>query len=137
MLNENFQATYTPGAYLVVDESLDLFRGRLAFRQCIPGKSHRYGAKLYKFCLPNAYSWNLQIYCGNMEREANFNHSESVVLQLCQPILGQAATVFADNFYSSVPLAEKLLEEKTYYCETVKQNRMYVPKSALNTKQKK
>ena len=137
MLNENFQATYSPGPSLVVDESLIPFRGRLAFRQYIPGKSHKYGVKLYKLCSPDGYTWNLQIYCGNIEREANFNHSESVVLQLCRPMLVQGATVFADNFYSSVPLAEKLLEEKTYYCGTLRQNRKFVPKSVLHAKLKK
>ena len=137
MLTENFQATYTPGANHVVDESMVPFRGRLAFRQYIPGKTHKYGVKLYKLCSPNAYTWNLQIYCENIEREPHFNHSESVVLQLCRPILGQGATVFADNFYSSVPLAEKLLQEKTYYCGTMRQNRKYVPKSVLKAKLKK
>jgi len=57
-------------------------------------------------------------------------------LQLCQPLLGQGSTIFADNFYTSVPLAEKLLKEKTYYCGTLRKNRKFVPKSLLNAKVK-
>ena len=72
-----------------------------------------------------------------MEREANLNHSESVVLQLCRPALGNGSTIFAENFYSSVPLAEKLLKEKTYYCGTLRKSRKYVPKSVQNAKLKK
>ena len=55
-----------------------------------------------------------------MERTGEYNHSESIVLQLCNPILGQGTTVYADNFYTSVPLAEKLLDEHTYYCKTLR-----------------
>ena len=56
MLNENFQLTYSPGADLIVDESLIPFRGRVLFRQYIPNKTHKYGVKLYKLCSPNAYT---------------------------------------------------------------------------------
>ena len=77
------------------------------------------------------------MYIGNMERTGHYSHSESVVLQLCHPFLGQGVTVFADNFYSSVPLAEKLLKERTYYCGTFRKNRKHVPKSLQNAKLKK
>ena len=59
----------------------------------------------------------------NMPRTGDYNHSESIVLQLCDPCLRQGKTVYADNFYSSVPLAEKLLDEHTYYCGTLRKNR--------------
>lgn len=135
-LTDNYKSTYTPGSRLVVDESIIPFRGRVKFRQYIPGKAHKYGVKLYKLCSADAYTWNFHIYTGNMERAATFNHSESVVLQLCQPLLGQGSTIFADNFYTSVPLAEKLLKEKSYYCGTLRKNRKFVPKSLLNAKVK-
>ena len=136
-LTENFRSTYTPGSSVVIDESLIPFRGRLSFRQYIPGKTHKYGVKLYKICSPNAYTWDLKVYIGNMERTGHFTHSESIVLQLCRPFLGQGVTVFADNFYSSVPLAEKLLKEHTLYCGTFRKNRKHVPKSLQNAKLKK
>ena len=45
--------------------------------------------------------------------------------------------MYADNFYSSVPLAEKLLDEHTYYCGTLRKNRKQIPKSFQNAKLKR
>ena len=50
-LIHNFQTVYTPGSELVVDESMVPFRGRVKFRQYIPGKSHRYGYNFFKLLL--------------------------------------------------------------------------------------
>ena len=121
----------------MIDESLIPVRGRLLFRQYIPGKTHKYGVKIYKTCAQNVYTWDLNVYIGKMKRTGEYNHSESIVLQLCNPILGQGTTVYADNFYTSVPIAEKHLDEHTYYCGTLRKNRKQVPKSFQNAKLKK
>ena len=136
-LTDRYMSTYTPGPSVVIDESLIPFRGRLLFRQYIPGKAHKYGVKIYKICAPNAYTWNLKVYTGKMERTGEYSHSESIVLQLCNPLLEQGTTVYADNFYTSFPLAEKLLKERTYYCGTLRRNRKHIPKSIQNAKLKK
>ena len=121
----------------MIDERLIPFRGRLIFRQYIPGKTHKYGVKVYKICAPNAYTWDLMVYIRNMPRTGDYNHSESIVLQLCDPLLRQGTTVYSDNFYSSVPLAEKLLDEHTYYCGTMRKNRKQIPKSFQNASLKR
>ena len=41
---------YTPGPNLAIDEQNVLWRGRLLFRQYLPGKRHKYGIKLYLIC---------------------------------------------------------------------------------------
>ncbi|KAF2365962.1 PiggyBac transposable element-derived protein [Trinorchestia longiramus] len=66
--------------------------------------------------------------------ETNGESADDTWIALCQPLIGQGSTIFADNFYTSVPLAEKLLKEKTYYCGTLRKNRKFVPKSLLNAK---
>lgn len=42
LCNKNFQAAYTPGEYVCIDETMIPFRGRLSFLQYIPGKRHKY-----------------------------------------------------------------------------------------------
>ena len=64
---------------------------------------------------------------GSLVNEPEYNHSESIVLKLAKPLLKKGATIYADNFYSSLPLAEKLLQERTYYCGTVRMNRKMLP----------
>jgi hypothetical protein len=39
------------GEFLCIDETLVPFRGRLIFKQYIANKRHRFGNKLFKFCL--------------------------------------------------------------------------------------
>ena len=88
-LCENFRSVYTSGSVLVIDKSLIPFRGRVIFTQYIPGKSHKYVIILYKLCTPSSYTCNLFVYSGNMEKEHSFQHSESVALQFCKPLLKQ------------------------------------------------
>ncbi|KAJ8926361.1 hypothetical protein NQ314_021281 [Rhamnusium bicolor] len=49
-LKKKFREIFTPFQKLSIDESLVLFKGRLAFRQYIPSKRHRFGIKLFMLC---------------------------------------------------------------------------------------
>jgi hypothetical protein len=46
----SLKSAYTPGSWVVIDESLISFRGRVNTRQYISGKALKYGIKLYKLC---------------------------------------------------------------------------------------
>lgn len=59
-----FKNTFKPGKNIVIDETMILWKGRLSFRQYIPGKCHGYGIKFYKLCLPEVYTHNIHIYTG-------------------------------------------------------------------------
>ena len=135
--SQKFKSVYNPGEKFVIDESLMPFRGRLGFRQYIPNKTHKYGVKFYKLCSPNSYTWNFDIYQGRMSREASFNHSESIVLQLSADILDRGCIIYGDNYYSSIPLAKRLLQRKTYYCGTLRKNRKGIPNTIKSAKLKK
>lgn len=50
------KSTVEPGKEVVIDESMVPWRGRLIFRQYIPNKTHKYGIKNYKLCMPNGYT---------------------------------------------------------------------------------
>ncbi|KAG8225555.1 hypothetical protein J437_LFUL002072 [Ladona fulva] len=64
LIHGKFQTTITPGESIVIDESMVPWKGRLFFRQYLPGKSHKYGIKCYKLCTPELYTYNLQVYTG-------------------------------------------------------------------------
>ncbi|CAK9820072.1 hypothetical protein ANTQUA_LOCUS10435 [Anthophora quadrimaculata] len=61
------------------------WKGRLSFRQYIPGKRHKYGIKLYKLCLPDGYTHNVHIYSGKNETRIVKTHSHDVVMKLIGP----------------------------------------------------
>ncbi|CAK9834556.1 PiggyBac transposable element-derived protein 4, partial [Anthophora retusa] len=116
------------------------WRGRLSFRQYIPGKRHKYGIKLYKLCLPEAkiqfqahipyYYKGVHIYSGKNEVRILKVHSEDVVMKLIENLLFEGQILFTDSFYTSVPLAEELLRKNTYICGTIKMNKKFLPPQA-------
>lgn len=109
MLNNKFQEVLTPGKFVVIDESMIPWRGRLKFKQYIKNKSHKYGVKIYKLCTPEGYTYNSIIYSGKGENGREQNHGKVTVLKLIQGLENKCRTVIADNFYSSIDLAEEHL----------------------------
>ncbi|CAB3249469.1 unnamed protein product [Arctia plantaginis] len=137
MITDNFQNILNPGKYVVIDETMIPWRGRLGFRQYIKNKSHRYGVKLYKLCTPEGYTYQIEIYTGKTDQKKEVDHSQKVVLRLMNNIIEQGGIVIVDNFYTSVTLAEKLLSQKTFVCGTLNVRRKYLPKKVVNANIKK
>jgi hypothetical protein len=80
----------------------------------LKNKRHRYGIKVFKLCSGPGYTHSFKIYSGKEEEEEenNFNSKPSeVVLNLCEEIFEKGHTICTDNWYTSVDLAEKLLEK--------------------------
>ncbi|XP_046404681.1 piggyBac transposable element-derived protein 4-like [Ischnura elegans] len=129
-INENFQKHVKPGKEVVIDESMVPWRGRLLFRQYIPGKRHKYGIKLYKLCLPEGYTYNMSVYSGKREYSSEKGHAHDIVMKLMNGLLYEGRILYTDSFYTSVPLAKELLEKNTYLCGTVRSNRKHLPQAA-------
>lgn len=113
------------------------FRGRAKFRQYLPGKAHKYGFKLYKVCTPSGYTWNFKIHSGSHEKYQGLNATESLTVELCEELLDQGATLYADNYYCSVVLAEYQLNMKTNLCGTLRSTRKNLPKEVTESKLRK
>ncbi|CAB3229530.1 unnamed protein product [Arctia plantaginis] len=137
MITVNFQNILNPGKYVVIDETMIPWRGRLGFRQYIKNKSHRYGVKLYKLCTPEGYTYQIEIYTGKTDQKKEVDHSQKVVLRLMNNLIEQGRIVIVDNFYTSVTLAEKLLSQKTFVCGTLNVRRKYLQKKVVNANIKK
>ena len=46
LLRTRFKSVYVPGSVISVDETMLPWKGRLLFKQYIPGKAHKYGVKI-------------------------------------------------------------------------------------------
>uniref|UniRef100_T1I3L1 DDE_Tnp_1_7 domain-containing protein n=1 Tax=Rhodnius prolixus TaxID=13249 RepID=T1I3L1_RHOPR len=135
ILTKNFSSVISHGKELVIDESLIPFRGRLIFRQYIPNKAHKYGIKIYKLCTPQGYTSNFIIYAGKGSTD-KFRTCRNRVRKLLEKIGdGEGRTLYADNFYSNLPLAQHLYEK--FYCGTLRSNRRGLPKPLVTKKLKK
>nr|CAI5844778.1 unnamed protein product [Callosobruchus analis] len=136
-LVNNFQAIYTPGRTFCIDESVVPFQGRLLIKQYIPNKTHKYGVKLFKLCSDNGYTWNIRIYGGKERQEGNASVPTNVVLQLSKDLLDTGRTIVADNYYTSLELANILLDHRTHFVGTLRANRRGNPKDVITKKLKK
>ncbi|XP_018573042.1 piggyBac transposable element-derived protein 4 [Anoplophora glabripennis] len=130
MLSSRFRDVLMPGKEIVIDESMIPFRGRLVFRQCIPNKTHKYGVKIYKLCTLEGYTHNFIIYTGKGTTTHEFPHAEFIVYKLLESLDEREGRIlYADNFYSTVPLVKTLYGRKMMYCGTLGSNRKGIPKS--------
>lgn len=124
----SFKSSIRPGKNIVIDESMVPWRGRLRFRQYMPGKRHNYGVKLYKLCLPDGYTYNIEIYAGKNNTIIEKSHSHDAVMRLLNGLLFEGRILFTDSYYTSVPLGEELLQNNTFICG--KMNKKFLPPQA-------
>ena len=122
--------SHTPQAkyrQLSVDEAMIPFKGRSSMKQYLPLKPVKRGFKVWALADSlNGYLCDFNVYTGAMgERETCLG--EKVVLTLSDSIQGKHHQLFYDNYFSSLPLLEKLLARDTYACGTIRTNRKNFP----------
>ncbi|CAF1609126.1 unnamed protein product [Adineta ricciae] len=111
-----------PSSTISIDETMVSWKSRLLFKQYIPGKVHKYGIKIYKLAATNGYTWSFTVYTEKQDPTAGLGHSQTVVMNLSEDLLGCYRTIVADKFFTSIFLAECLLQNDTYSIGTFKSN---------------
>ena len=122
---------YTPGIGCTVDESLLGFRGRCAFKQHIPNKPSKYGIKVYVLADSESfYSVSSKIYvgAGTHTPRSELPVPTQAVLDLITIISGTNRNITTDNYYTSIPLANKLKSRQLTLVGTMKKNKRCIPK---------
>jgi len=136
LLVYKFNAALIPNDSMCIDESMVPFSGRLLFRQYNASKRHRYGIKIFKLCTTDFYTSKYKIYSGK-EASDNTSVATKVVFELLSDYLDFGRTLYADNWYNSIDLAEKLLDRNTHLVGTLRKNRKRIPKEIVTTKLKR
>lgn len=127
----NCKTMYKPTDYLSLDEQLVAFRGKCPFRQYMPKKPARYGIKVFALTsCNNYYTTNLEVYLG-VQPDGPYKVSNSpndVVCRLVEPVAGSNRNITADNWFSSIHVAQELFENKSLtFIGTLKKNKREVP----------
>ncbi|CAL1288876.1 unnamed protein product [Larinioides sclopetarius] len=131
-LNTKFQSSFIPECEVSVDESLLLYKGRLAFKQYTPNKRSRFGVKFYQLCeARSGYIWSSFIYTGKdmplWQEASKYSTTTNIVMTLIENLLGQGYCVTLDNFYTSPELSEILLSYRTDVYGTLRSQRRGIP----------
>ncbi|CAG5015359.1 unnamed protein product [Parnassius apollo] len=96
---------------------------------------HKYGMKLFKLCTLPGYTCKLELYAGKNNELVNTTPTR-VVMSLCKHILGCGHTLVTDNWYTSLELANELLDKDTHLVGTLRKNRKGLPKAVVDSKLK-
>ncbi|XP_069176049.1 piggyBac transposable element-derived protein 4-like [Procambarus clarkii] len=132
-LRGKFRDYLVPGQNVVIDESLVLFKGRLAFKQYIPSKRNRFGLKFFVLCdCETGIVLDTIFYSGTdvdiyIPAQDEHGFSGSVVKTLMEPLLNKRHILFTDNYYTSPLLTRYVLALNTGECGTVKAHRKEMP----------
>lgn len=135
---ENFRKVYSPPKQLAIDEALLGFKGRLSYKQYIPLKRSRFGIKLYELTSSSGYVLDIILYTGKgTVTSSKHGHSYAVVRKLLNGYLNKGHTVYLDNYYTSLSLAEDLYRLGTHITGTLRKNRTGIPAAITKTRLKK
>ena len=124
---------------LTVDEQLMPLKSRCSFVTFMPNKPDKYGVKFSVLAdLRTKYVSNIDVYLGAQEKEQRFGAplAESVVVNLCKHIKGKSYNITCDNFFTSLPVAEKLARDKLSIVGTMRKNRRELCKKMTESENK-
>ncbi|XP_047104473.1 piggyBac transposable element-derived protein 4-like [Schistocerca piceifrons] len=118
-----------PNDSLTVEEQLVPLCGRCSFTQYMPSKPAKYGIKIFWLCdAASAYASDGIVYAGRKPHEPTQKKlGLNVVKDLVKNIEGSSKNITVDNFFTSVQLAEEMLQKQITVVGTIKQNKPEFP----------
>lgn len=136
LFNSELRSLYQPGPFLVVDEMLIEFHGRVGFTQYIPTKPGKFGIKVY-WIVDNSNTMPLRclVYTGRSTLPENAidefgSNACAYVMTLANDYLNKGRNITVDNFFTSDSLCMQLRRKNTTLIGTVRNNRREVPSDA-------
>ena len=128
-VRENSQKYFKPNEEISFDEAMIKYNGCLSFKQYMKGKPTPWGIKVWCAADPSTgYMLNFDVYLGRVMDPMPYGLGYHVVMKLGEEFLDKGHHFYFDNYFSSVNLAKKLEDRKTYMCSTVRTNREGWPK---------
>ena len=133
-VRRSFLGNYNPHCENSIDEAMIRFKGRSTLKQYMPKKTIKRGFKVWvRADSHNGYICDVDVYTGK-EDSVETALGSKVVKKLSQQLVGGNYHLYFDNYFTSIPLLEDLLEDGLYACGTIRRDRKGVPDAIKNTK---
>ncbi|XP_038828721.1 piggyBac transposable element-derived protein 4-like [Salvelinus namaycush] len=117
---QNCVSSYKPGVKITVEVQWFPSKAKCTFTQYIPYKQDKWGMKLLLAAdIDSKYVLNVFPYLGKGESQL----PENVVMRLVEPYLGEGRNVNTDEIFTSLPLANKLIDKNTSLVGVMKVSR--------------
>uniref|UniRef100_A0A146KVM3 PiggyBac transposable element-derived protein 4 n=2 Tax=Lygus hesperus TaxID=30085 RepID=A0A146KVM3_LYGHE len=139
MFLANCRNNYSHGEFTTIGEMLFAFRGRCGFVQYMPNKPAKYGLKYHAICDSKTYyTSHFEVYCGKQKpgpRDVS-NQPYDIVQRLSQDIQRSNRNITMNDYYTSVPLADNLLERGLTVIGALKTNEREIPPEFISKSRK-
>ena len=104
-----------------------VFKVHLSYIQYLTAKPIKHGIKVWMRCdSESAYLHEYEVYLSQQQNSHN-GLAYDVVRKQCQSIAGYNHHVYCDNYFTSIPLLNQLLQMKIYASGTVRSNKKGLP----------
>lgn len=134
-LNTTWSREYQLHRDISIDESIVGFKGRHVLVNYIRiKKHHQWGPKEYNLADTSGYVHQTIFHVKGMG-VSEFGQPYDVCDSLLKPHYHKNHRLYVDNYYTSIPLCDKMLKKDIYVTGTVRANRRGLP-AKINSKQK-
>ncbi|XP_014616305.1 PREDICTED: piggyBac transposable element-derived protein 4-like [Polistes canadensis] len=134
-LEINFKKYYNPTEDICINESLIPFHGCIIFRQYLKQNRYKYGIKIFKLCCGSGYTYALHVYIGKTLKKENTMPTK-IVMSLCRDIFDKGHTLYTSNWYTSIELANKLIDKNIHLVGTLHSSQWNLPQQVILKKLK-
>lgn len=119
---------YTPSRHLAVNESMVAFKGRSSMKQFMPLKPIKRGFKVWALAdSQSGFLLNFDVYTGKKtDGNVEYGLGENVVLSLTDAFRNKFYCIYFDNFFTSIPLISKLLNDGLFACGTFRVKKSFI-----------
>ncbi|XP_071563491.1 piggyBac transposable element-derived protein 4-like [Temnothorax nylanderi] len=120
---------YNPASYCTIDEQLISFRGRCPFKVYNGAKPDKYDIKIVMLNDSRTlYMFSAEPYVGRVTTEKGESVPSYYIRKLSQPLHGTKRNITCDNWFSSIPIFEKMLTEHSItMVGTLRKNKREIP----------
>lgn len=133
---DNCQKCFFPFGSVTIDEQLFSCKSRCSFIQYMPQKPGKFGLKFWLICdTKTSYVLRAEPYTGSDEQR-ELPLGEHVVMKLMQPYFQTGLNVTTDNFFTSLRVAQSLLQKDITIVGTLRSNRREIPVEMQMTKER-
>ena len=134
---QNCKACYNPSEFCTLDEQLLAFCGHCPFKMYIPNKPAKYGIKIVLLCdNKSKYMLNAEVYLGKGTNTKGLGLAEYFIMNLATLIFGSNRNATMDNWFTSIPVAKKLLltPYEITIVGTLRKNKPEIPSEMLEVR---
>uniref|UniRef100_A0A0B7B5W3 PiggyBac transposable element-derived protein domain-containing protein n=1 Tax=Arion vulgaris TaxID=1028688 RepID=A0A0B7B5W3_9EUPU len=137
----SFQDAFYPFQNLSIDEMVIGFKGRWKYKQFNASKPHKHHIKSFGLCdSATGYVYNILLYFGKETSYAPDVDKDGLqavkVFQTLLKNIEKGHTIFADRYYTALPVITYLLDREIYFTGTVMSNRKKLPQGLKDLKLK-